>query len=139
MGRNAEDLETRADDTAQELCVKIEQQTKGIYNSVMFIEPSQRPVADPPNLYLHRSDPVGLTEGLVFTLYAVDSGDLAYEPRLQIVEDLLRTMPEVTKIMRSTAPDTMVKDMLSIEVSVNDRRATERSAKLDGGDAKGAS
>jgi hypothetical protein len=131
MENTLESLAEYANVMARELCLHIEQHTKGIYNRVLFIDPGDRPVHDPPNLFLHRSEPCTWDNCVSFNLYAVDDGDLAYEPRLQIVEDALQKRSEVRRLGRMTAPDTMIKDMLNVEIVLTDRRTNRRLANVD--------
>ena len=125
-----------ADHASRELCEYLETKSREIYNTVQFIAPSLRPVADAPSLFLHRSDPYIWDDVAIFTLFLVDIGDLAYEPRLQVIEDLLRNRKEVHRIARSTAPDSMVKDMVTAEIVLKERRKQPRSTELNGGQAE---
>jgi len=127
-------LRQYADNVSRELCEYIEKKSHGIYNTVQFIAPSLRPEHDPPSLFIHRSHPYIWDDAAIFTLFLVDEGDLAYEPRLQYIEDLLRGRPEVHKLTRATAPDTMMKDMVRAEIVL--KRGTPRLTELDSGQAK---
>ena len=135
--RNSEgQLAQYADRVSRELCEYLENKSRGIYNTVQFIAPTDRPRDDAPNLFLHRSDPNVWNDVIVFTIFLVDDGDLAYEPRLQIIEDLLRGRQEVQRITRVNAPDSMVKDMVSVEIVLKERRKAERSPHGDSGQAE---
>lgn len=128
MKDSQEELAEYATRKAQDLCSYLERETHGIYNTVMYSDQLERPRAQCPCMFLHRSEPYIWDRGVLFTLFAVDVGDLVYEPRLQVVEEALRRREEVTQIGRTTAPDSMMKDMLTAEVVVRERRQAGRHA-----------
>lgn len=125
------DLAEYADSKAEELCKKIALKTGGLYDAVLFIDESSPPDPKATSLFIHRSVPTTLDNAVAISLYFVDKGDLAYEPRLQEVESVLRSMPEIVKISRTTAPDSMVKDMLIATMILRDRRRADRSTVVD--------
>src|SRR5947209_7469371 len=135
--RNSEgQLAQYADRVSRELCEYLENKSRGIYNTVQFIAPDEHPQVAEPNLFLHRSEPAVWDDVVIFTIFLVDVGDLAYEPRLQAIENLLRDRSEVQKISRANAPNSMVKDMVSAEIVLKERRKEPRSAQVEGGQAK---
>jgi hypothetical protein len=125
------ELSNYANSKGQELCEYIHEHTLNIYSGVYFLTEDARVTAVPPFLSLHRSETTAWTEGALFTLFVVDDGDLEYEPRLQAVEAALRKLPELQRIERQTAPDSMIKDMLVADIYLPDRR---KSTRVDGGD-----
>ena len=125
-----------ANASAREISRFLEQRLRGLYHNVLLINPEDRPYTDPPNLYVHRSEPWIVDRRVIFNLYIFDDGDLAYEPRLQRIEEVLRERGDVHKIVRAHAPDNMLKEMLNVEVMVPERRKVPRLAQVDGGNAK---
>ena len=128
--------EEYANKMAESLCDYLVGELKDLYNDVQFIDPGKRSYKNPPKLYLHRSQPWALEGAVMFTLFAVDYGDDTYEPRLIAVERALRNRREVFRFDRTNAPDSMLKDMLVIEITLRERRSKERLAEIDGGSAQ---
>ncbi|HEY3781509.1 MAG TPA: hypothetical protein VGL56_10525 [Fimbriimonadaceae bacterium] len=129
------ELAEYANSKAQEICEYIHSQTEQVYSGVYFLTEASRDNAVQPFLNLHRSETTAWSTGLLFTLFAVDDGDIEYEPRLQAVETCLRKLPELQRMERLTAPDSMIKDMLAADIYLTDRR---KSARIEGGDTEDA-
>ena len=120
------ELSEYANSKAKELCEYIHSQTAHVYSGVYFLDEDARATASRPFLNLHQSNASTWSDGALFTLFVVDDGDLEYEPRLQLVENCLRKLPELHRIDRQTAPDSMVKDMLVADIFLPDRRKLPR-------------
>ena len=129
------ELAEYADSKAKEICEYLKECLASSYTGVFFLDESARARAAQPFLYLHRSITTEWDRGATFTLFAVDDGDLEYEPRLQHVEKCLRKLPELRAMERETAPDSMLKDMLIADIFLSDRRKEKRSAHADGRNA----
>lgn len=107
-----------ADRVGREIITHLKDEVKGLYRNIAWMAPGADDRSPDPKLFLHRSEAVdlGARGGATFILYLVDHGDIEYEPRLQQVERALLRRADVLRVVRDTAPDTMVKDMLCVEI-----------------------
>lgn len=107
-----------ADRVGREIVTHLRAEVKGLYQNITWMAPGADDHSPDPKLFLHRSEAVdlGTKGGASFILYLVDHGDIEYEPRLQVVEKALRLRPDVVRVVRDNAPDTMIKDMLCVQV-----------------------
>jgi hypothetical protein len=117
MQEASEAQKQKADEVLAEIAAHVRQQANGVYNAVLCIDPEHAEYGDPPSLYMHRTRAFDWDiEGIFFKIYFLDYGDVEYENRLQLVEQVLRQRHDVVNFGRETAPDTMMKDMLYAEV-----------------------
>ena len=93
-----------------------------VYQSVWHLDIGERAPANAIGLYIHESPSIDMGNGRTYYwLFLIDHGDEHFEPRLSVIEKVLRAHPCIHSLTRETAPDDMLKEMLCAQVLLQDQ------------------